>query len=149
MAASGFLEPLDEKVACEMCSLEGVTTLCCLLFHLLLPCLIISDWQKIKQEKVSCLILSSHSTCFWKGSPKRLSSDSEVFDNKDTTPKCLAMTVSMLLLNIMLLVHMVHTSPWEIAYNIWTKVDLCTRSQPAANSWIMEFGTNMQIWALA
>lgn len=26
MAASGFLEPLDEKVAREMCSLEGVAT---------------------------------------------------------------------------------------------------------------------------
>lgn len=59
MAASAFLEPLDEKVACEICSLEGVTALRCLLFHPPLPRPIISEWQKIKQEKACPLILSS------------------------------------------------------------------------------------------
>lgn len=45
MAALGFLELLDEKVAREICSLEGVTTLRSPLFHPLLPCPIISEWQ--------------------------------------------------------------------------------------------------------
>lgn len=45
MAASGFLEPLDEKVACETRSLEGVTALRSLLLHPLAPCPIISEWQ--------------------------------------------------------------------------------------------------------
>ncbi len=44
MAASGFLEPLDEKVAREICSLEGVTALC-VLAQPLLPHPIISEWR--------------------------------------------------------------------------------------------------------
>lgn len=42
---------------------------------------------------------------------ERLSSDSEAFDDEDAAPKSLAMTASVFLFNIMLLVHMVGISP--------------------------------------
>lgn len=60
-----FLNLPDEKLACEMRSAEGVTTLFAfLLFHPLRAYPIISERQKIKQEKACCLILSSDSVRF-------------------------------------------------------------------------------------
>lgn len=55
---------------------------------------------------------------------------------------CLA--ASILLYNTTLVVHMVGITP-----ETGQGGSLHRRSLPAARSWIMEFGTNMQIWALA
>lgn len=86
MAASGFLEPLDEKVAREIGSLEGVTTVHCLLFHPLMPYPIISEWQEIRQGKK----LLSDSVTRICGPlirlSQRLSSDFEAFDDEDAAP---------------------------------------------------------------
>lgn len=94
-----------------MCSLEGVATLCCLLFHLLLASPIISDRQKIKQKKSQLFDSVIASYVFLTRLTRRPSSGSEAFDDEDAAPECLAMTASVLLFNIMLLLHMVHISP--------------------------------------
>lgn len=61
MAASCFLEPLDEKVAHEICTLAGVSALRRLPLPRTTPFLglFISEWQQMKQEKACCLVLSS------------------------------------------------------------------------------------------
>lgn len=90
VAAAGLLEPLDEKVAREICSLESVIALRCLLFHPLLPhptiiyFILFFNTMAVNQAGKGWLSdsVSRYDTPLIRLS-QRLSSNSKAFDDED------------------------------------------------------------------
>lgn len=108
VAASGLLEPLDEKVAREICSLEGSFTHSYPILQFFIFFLNTMAVNQTGKGWLSDSVFRYYTPLITLS--QRLSSNSKAFDDEDDE-FVLHLAASILLFNTMLLVHMVGINP--------------------------------------